>query len=273
MAGRSLPAAIAEAGRPQTQQQKARSRSGGSARIHRSTCHGSCAQTSAGTWMPTSDSALTSSRCLPTRSERRIGITSAPTRTTCRHAQPSRRGRPALARPGPSSDVRPTPIAVARRALRPFCQPRSSLGQLAAGVRTRHTDAVRSVDGGPERDRDTDLRPYWLALWSFVWALSVSTSASGHPPAGELRRAVSHARALREFDRHRLLEVSQRENTMIVGLVPDADKRIAQIETSRASTRGVGDVRRRGTSPAAEAAADPCLSRAQRVAGRCTACG
>jgi hypothetical protein len=110
-----------------------------------------------------------------------------------------------------------------------------SVNALQVFVHATPTRSRACVDGEPERDRDIDLRPYWLALWSFVWALSVSTSASGRPSAGELRRAVSHARALREFDRHGLLEVSQRDDTFIVGLVPDADQRIAQIEAGRAS--------------------------------------
>ena len=110
-----------------------------------------------------------------------------------------------------------------------------SVNALQVFVHTTPRQSGASVDGEPERDRDTDLRLYWVALWSFVWALSVATSASGRPPAGELRRAVSQARALRVFDRRGLLAVSQRENTMVVGLVPDADKRIAQIEASRGS--------------------------------------
>jgi hypothetical protein len=60
------------------------------------------------------------------------------------------------------------------------------------------------VDGDPAHDRDTDANPYWLALWTLVWALTVSSIASGRPRPSELRQAVTHARALREFDRHDL---------------------------------------------------------------------
>ena len=57
-----------------------------------------------------------------------------------------------------------------------------------------HTDTARSeivVDGAPERDWEADMRPYWLAAWSFVWALMVSSLATGRPRLGPLNERIS----------------------------------------------------------------------------------
>jgi hypothetical protein len=115
-----------------------------------------------------------------------------------------------------------------------------SVTALQMFVHTEVAEGGASVDGEPERDRDTDIRPYWLGLWSFVWALTVSSLASGRPRSGALREAVSQARALREFDRHGLLTITERDDTFIVGLIDDADERIAEIEASRDPKRSGG---------------------------------
>jgi hypothetical protein len=85
------------------------------------------------------------------------------------------------------------------------------------------------VDGVPEQDREAELRPYWLGLWSLAWALTVSSLATGRPRAGVLRETISQIRALREFERHGLLEITQRGPATEISLVPDADDRIDRI--------------------------------------------
>lgn len=108
-----------------------------------------------------------------------------------------------------------------------------SITALQIFVRTDPVRAGAVVDGEPNRERETDVRPYWLGLWSFVWALAVSTCATRRPLATDLQRAVSRARALREFDRHGLLDVSQRGDTITVGLTADADAHIAETAVRR----------------------------------------
>jgi hypothetical protein len=62
-----------------------------------------------------------------------------------------------------------------------------------------------------------------------------STTGPRAGSTGEASSSSDLTPPLGEFDRHGLLAISQRENTMIVGLVPDADERIAQIEANRRS--------------------------------------
>jgi hypothetical protein len=48
---------------------------------------------------------------------------------------------------------------------------------------------VAAVDGEPMRDREADLRPYWIAVFAFAQTLVVSNLASGRPSLQALRRA------------------------------------------------------------------------------------
>lgn len=90
------------------------------------------------------------------------------------------------------------------------------------------------VDGEPERDREMDQRPYWLALWIMSWVLLVSSVSQGRPALIQLQETIRQARGLREFDRHGLLVVTEDDNGVAVGLAPDADARIEEIAATRA---------------------------------------
>lgn len=95
-----------------------------------------------------------------------------------------------------------------------------------------HLDQASSaawVDGEPERDLETDMRPYWLAVWATVWALLVAELSQGRPGRTELREGILRIRALREYQRHGLLAVTETADGFSVGLVPDADERVNTI--------------------------------------------
>ena len=80
------------------------------------------------------------------------------------------------------------------------------------------------------------MRPYWLAAWSFIWALMVSSLATGRPRLGPLNERISQIRAIREFDRHDLLDVTEGDGGMVISVVPDADARIEEIARARDSS-------------------------------------
>lgn len=90
------------------------------------------------------------------------------------------------------------------------------------------------VDGVPEADRDMDQRPYWLALWIMCWALLVASVSQSRPALSQLQETIGQARRLREFDRHGLLVVTESDDGVTVGLVPDADARIEEIAATHA---------------------------------------
>lgn len=90
------------------------------------------------------------------------------------------------------------------------------------------------VDGEPERDRDMDQRPYWLGLWIMCWVLLVASISHGRPVLTPLRETIRQARALREFDRHGLLVVTQTVDGLRVDLARDADLRIEKLAETRA---------------------------------------
>ncbi|WP_146175390.1 hypothetical protein [Paraconexibacter algicola] len=85
------------------------------------------------------------------------------------------------------------------------------------------------VDGEPERDAVTDMRPFWLAVWAIIWALTVAELTQGRPGRSALQAAIQRVRALREYDRHGLLDVRTTADGMVIGLVADADEQIAAI--------------------------------------------
>jgi hypothetical protein len=90
------------------------------------------------------------------------------------------------------------------------------------------------VTGEPLRELTEDLRPYWLGMWSLAWALMVSSLASGRPRLGQLGVTLRQVRALREFDRHGLLVVTEEEGGGVrVDVAPDADARIDEIVKAR----------------------------------------
>jgi hypothetical protein len=63
----------------------------------------------------------------------------------------------------------------------------STLG-LQVFVHTEGDTVVATVDGEPERDRETDVRPYWFGVFAFAEALVVSHLASGRPRLQSLQR-------------------------------------------------------------------------------------
>lgn len=89
------------------------------------------------------------------------------------------------------------------------------------------------VDGDPERDFESDLRPYWIAIWCMSWALMVSSLATGEPRQTDLTTTLSRIRILREYDRHGLLSVTERDGLMTIDVVADADARIDEIVRDR----------------------------------------
>jgi hypothetical protein len=92
---------------------------------------------------------------------------------------------------------------------------------------------VCAVDGEPERGLRRDLQPYWIGLWSFAWALMVSSLAQGCPRLSDLKEALSQVRGLREYERHGLLAVTVADGITRIDVVPDADARIDEITRER----------------------------------------
>jgi hypothetical protein len=103
-----------------------------------------------------------------------------------------------------------------------------------------HLDSASTaawVDGEPERDLPSDLRPYWLALWVTCWVLLVSSLSQSRPRLSVVREAMSRARALREYDRHGLLLITDGPDGMNIDVVPDANE---QVERLAVETRADG---------------------------------
>jgi hypothetical protein len=100
------------------------------------------------------------------------------------------------------------------------------------------TSSAACVDGEPERDRDMDMRPYWLALWSFFWALTVASLTQGRPRLGDLQTTWNLMRTIREFDRHDLLVAVASDGIVQLGVVADIDERIAEIAARREADDG-----------------------------------
>lgn len=95
------------------------------------------------------------------------------------------------------------------------------------------TSSAAWVDGEPERDRDGDLGPYWLALWSYFWALTVCSISQGQPRLSDLRQVMSTVRGVREFERNGLLTASVHGGAIQLGVVDDVDARIDAIAAER----------------------------------------
>ena len=84
-------------------------------------------------------------------------------------------------------------------------------------------EQVVIVDGQPERDRESDLQPYWLAVWSFADALVVSSLASSHPRLGPLRRALETIGTVRMAEREGRLRVTTTDGRTTIGLADDPE--------------------------------------------------
>lgn len=91
------------------------------------------------------------------------------------------------------------------------------------------------VDGEPERDLHEDQRPYWLALWVTCWVLLVASLSQGRPRLSEVQDVMRRARALREYDRHDLLLVTEGPEGMHVDVKPDADEQLERVATETAA--------------------------------------
>ena len=76
----------------------------------------------------------------------------------------------------------------------------STLG-LQVFVHTEGDPVVATVDGEPEREREMDLRPYWLAVFAFAEALVVSHLASGRLRLQSLQRNLGTIGTMRELER------------------------------------------------------------------------
>jgi hypothetical protein len=74
------------------------------------------------------------------------------------------------------------------------------------------------VDGQPERDLESDLRPYWLAVFAFADALVVSSLASSKPGLAQLRRALETIGTLRMADREGRLRVTTSDGLTTIGI-------------------------------------------------------
>jgi hypothetical protein len=71
---------------------------------------------------------------------------------------------------------------------------------------------VATVDGEPERERDADLRPYWIAVFAVAQALIVSHVASGRPRLQSLKRALGTIGSMRGLERAGRLAVTVGED-------------------------------------------------------------
>ncbi len=77
----------------------------------------------------------------------------------------------------------------------------------------RHDDptTVVTVDGDPQQELDTALRPYWLATWAFAMALLVSSLHAGRPRSGPLQRTLRVIGGLREHEAEGRLKITPLE--------------------------------------------------------------
>jgi hypothetical protein len=97
----------------------------------------------------------------------------------------------------------------------------STLG-LQVFVHTEDDPVVATVDGEPERDRETDLRPYWFGVFAFAETLVVSHLASGRPRLQSLQRNLATIGTMRELERAGRLAVTVGEDgTVNIGVADD----------------------------------------------------
>jgi hypothetical protein len=82
---------------------------------------------------------------------------------------------------------------------------------------------VATVDGEPERDREADLRPYWIAVFAFAQALIVSHLASRRPRLQSLKRALGTIGNMRELERAGRLAVTVSEDGTVNITASDDD--------------------------------------------------
>ena len=97
----------------------------------------------------------------------------------------------------------------------------STLG-LQVFVHTKGDPVVATVDGEPERDRETDVRPYWFGVFAFAEALVVSHLASGRPRLQSLQRNLATIGTMRRLERAGRLAVTVGEDgTVNIGVADD----------------------------------------------------
>ncbi len=77
---------------------------------------------------------------------------------------------------------------------------------------------VVEVDGLPERGLEEDLRPYWMSVFAFSYALVISELATGRPRLGPLRQALETIGVMRLAERDGRLEITTNENGTTIGL-------------------------------------------------------
>jgi hypothetical protein len=83
---------------------------------------------------------------------------------------------------------------------------------------------VAAVDGEPMRDREADLRPYWIAVFAFAQTLVVSNLASGRPSLQALRRALGTVGQMRELERvGRLAVTTTKDGGFNIGIAANDD--------------------------------------------------
>jgi hypothetical protein len=81
---------------------------------------------------------------------------------------------------------------------------------------------VATVDGEPDRDRETDLRPYWFGVFAFAEAVVVSHLAWGRPRLQSLQRNLGTIGTMRELERAGRLAVTVGEDgTVNIGVADD----------------------------------------------------
>jgi hypothetical protein len=83
---------------------------------------------------------------------------------------------------------------------------------LQAFVHVADHPVVATVDGEQEREREADLRPYWIAVFAFAQALIVSHVASRRPRLQSLKRALGTIGKVRELERAGRLVVTVGED-------------------------------------------------------------
>jgi hypothetical protein len=84
----------------------------------------------------------------------------------------------------------------------------STLG-LQVFVHLSGSPGLATVDGRPERDHITDLRPYWIATFAFAEALVVANLASGRPRLGPLQQTLETIGTLHRLEREGRLAVTE----------------------------------------------------------------
>jgi hypothetical protein len=84
---------------------------------------------------------------------------------------------------------------------------------------------VATVDGEPDRDRETDLRPYWFGVFAFAEAVVVSHLAWGRPRLQSLQRNLGTIGTMRELERAGRIAVTVGEDgTVNIGVADDENR-------------------------------------------------